>query len=102
MFVKVYVYHIKKDKVEEYLKIQEKAGDIYGKYINSKTIYLQSNEDETKWMEITKYESAEEYNKSIESINQQKEIQELFKSFQAVLLEGKSEIDEENFTEIMS
>ncbi|UTR10340.1 hypothetical protein MM300_21110 [Evansella sp. LMS18] len=102
MFVKVYVYHIKTDKMKDYFRIQEKAGEIYGRYIDSQTTYLQSREDATKWMEITKYKSEEEYNKSIKLINTHKEIQELFKSFQSVLMESKSEILEENFTKVMT
>ncbi|MGM9988090.1 MAG: hypothetical protein ACI35O_12805 [Bacillaceae bacterium] len=101
MFVKMYVYYIEKDKTEAYFDIQKEASKIYGKYLDFQTIYLRSNEDETKWVEITKYKSEEEYNKSIELVNEHKEIQELFNSFQAVLLEGKNEITEENFTEVM-
>ena len=99
MFVKVYNYHIKKDKIETYINIQEKVVEIYGKYIDSHVIYFQSNEDKTKWMEISQYKDQVEYNKSIELINQDKEIQDLFKSFQETLIE-KSEISEENFTQI--
>jgi hypothetical protein len=102
MYVKVYVYHIKTDKMNDYFRIQERAGEIYGRYINSQTTYLQSREDAAKWMEITKYKSEEEYNKSIELINNHKEIQKLFKALQSVLLESKSEIIEESFTEIMT
>lgn len=102
MYVKVYVYHIKTDKMNDYFRIQERAGEIYGRYINSQTTYLQSGEDAAKWMEITKYKSEEEYNKSIELINNHKEIQKLFKAFQSVLLESKSEKIEESFTEVMT
>jgi hypothetical protein len=102
MFVKVYIYHIQEDKIEEYLNIQEKAGKVYGKYIDSQTTYLRSNVDATKWMEITKYKSEEEYNKNIDLIHHHKEIKELYHSFQAELVKGKDEIVEENFTEIFN
>ncbi|MEK4442242.1 MULTISPECIES: hypothetical protein [unclassified Niallia] len=52
MYVKVYEYHIPTDKIKEYFYIQEKASNIYRKYINSTTTYLQSNDDPTKWLEI--------------------------------------------------
>ncbi len=52
MYVKVYEYHIPIDKIKEYFYIQEKASNIYRKYINSTTTYLQSNDDPTKWLEI--------------------------------------------------
>ncbi len=99
MFVKVYTYHVKKEKVEQYLAIQNKAVEVYMRYINCQTIHLQSHEDETKWMEITEYESEEVYNRNIVLVNENKEIQEFYKSFQEVLLEN-SEIYEEDFTKI--
>ncbi|ADU29525.1 hypothetical protein [Evansella cellulosilytica] len=102
MFVKIYIYHIKRDKTEEYFRIQEKAREIYRKFIDSETTYLQSRSDTTKWIEITKYRSEEEYDKGIALINTEKEIQELFKSFQSILVDRKREIVEENFIEVMN
>lgn len=99
MFIKIYSYNIQKDKTEEFLNIQEMAGEIYNKYINSQTTYLQSNEDDTKWMEITTYNSEDEYNRSINMVNNNIEIQKLFKLFESVLVEGKN-IVEENFHEV--
>lgn len=99
MFIKIYSYHIQKDKTEEFLNIQEMAGEIYNKYIDSQTTYLQSNEDDTKWMEITTYNSEDEYNRSINMVNNNIEIQKLFKLFESVLVEGKN-IVEENFNEV--
>lgn len=55
IFVKFYQYHIQKDKVEEYLAIQEKASEIYGQYLDFHTMYLNSKVDGTKWIEITIY-----------------------------------------------
>ncbi|WP_240688081.1 hypothetical protein [Pseudalkalibacillus hwajinpoensis] len=63
MFVKVYEYYVREECIEEYLTIQEKAGEIYDKYIDAHTIYLRSKKDEAKWMEITRYKSEEEYRK---------------------------------------
>lgn len=99
MFVKVYQYHIQKDKLAEYKKIQEQASKIYDKYIVSETMYLQSKADETKWMEISKYKDENEYNTSIRLINEQQEIQALFNAFQSILVMEKSEITEEDFFE---
>jgi hypothetical protein len=96
MFVKVYQYHIQNDKVDEYLSIQEKASEIYGKYIDLQTTYLQSKDDSTKWMEISKYKDEDEYRKSIDLINKEFEIQELFNAFQGLLV-SDSEISEEDF-----
>lgn len=99
MFVKVYQYHIQKDKVDKYLDIQDKASEIYGRYLEFNTIYLQSKDDSTKWMEISKYKDEEEYQKSIDLINKEKEIQELFDALQSLLVSEKQEISEENFIE---
>ncbi|WP_456278930.1 hypothetical protein [Bacillus sp. AK128] len=96
MFVKVYKYHIQNDKVDEYLSIQEKASKIYGKYIDLQTTYLQSIDDHTKWLEISKYKDENEYQKSMDLINKEFEIKELFKAFQCLLV-SDSEISEEDF-----
>ncbi|SOC42531.1 hypothetical protein [Ureibacillus acetophenoni] len=100
MYVKVYQFYLQKNKVEEYFLIQEKASAIYSKYIQSETMYLNSNEDETKWIEITRYKDEEEYNKSIALINKEKEIQQLFNQFQSLLVSDKNEIFEEDFVQI--
>ncbi|MEI5908692.1 hypothetical protein WAK64_16715 [Bacillus spongiae] len=100
MFVKIYQYHIQKEKEEEYLSIQEKAGEIYAKHIDLHTLYFKSKENDTKWLEINCYKDQDTYNKSIELINKQIEIQKLFKSFQSVLVSEKSEILEEDFIKI--
>ncbi|MEC5425281.1 hypothetical protein QGM71_17495 [Virgibacillus sp. C22-A2] len=99
MFVKIYQYHIKENKVDEYLSIQDKVSKIYCKYIDFHTMYFNSKNDDTKWLEITRYKDEEEYNKSIKIINEQEEIQDLFKGFQSLLLTDKSEISEEDFIE---
>jgi hypothetical protein len=99
MFVKVYQYHIQKDKVDEYLAIQEKASEIYGRYLDFHTMYLNSKEDATKWIEISRYKDENEYQKGIDMINEQEEIQQLFLAFQSLLVSDKSEICEEDFIE---
>lgn len=99
MFVKVYQYHIQKDKVDEYLAIQERASEIYGRYLDFHTMYLNSKDDATKWIEISRYKDENEYQKSIDMINELEEIQELFEAFQSLLVTDKSEIIEEDFEE---
>ena len=100
MFVKVYEYQIHPESIEEYYRIQQKAGEIYGKYIDVETTYLQSKEESSKWMEIAKYESEEVYQKAMTLINLEKEIQELFKAFEAILLSEKNMIRNEDFMDI--
>jgi len=100
MYLKVYEYHIMPDKLEEYFRIQEKVSHIYRKYIDSKTTYLQSNDDPTKWLEITTYKSEQDYQINIDLINEQAEIQILFNEFQALLIPENSHIKEEAFTKV--
>ncbi|PFG05296.1 hypothetical protein [Bacillus sp. es.034] len=99
MFVKVYQYHIQKNQVDEYLAIQEKVSEIYGRHLDFHTLYLNSKDDATKWIEISRYKDEDEYQKSMDMINEQEEIQELFKAFQSLLVTDESEISEEDFIE---
>ncbi|ART77175.1 hypothetical protein B4U37_14455 [Sutcliffiella horikoshii] len=98
MFVKVYQYHIQTDKVSKYLSIQKKASDIYRKHLNVNTVYLQSKDDNTKWMEISTYRNEVEYNKTITLINEEEEIIRLYAEFQSLIVSGE-EISEENYIE---
>ena len=100
MYVKVFEYHIQKEKVAEYFRIQEKANKIYKKYIDSETTYLQSHDDPTKWMEITTYNSKEDYHFTIAIINEKEEIQQLFSEFQSLLLPDHTHVKEEDFTRV--
>ncbi|QUG41659.1 hypothetical protein KD050_20750 [Psychrobacillus sp. INOP01] len=99
MFVKIYQYYVQPDKVEEFLSLQEKVSEIYSKSLNFHTMYINSKEDETKWIEITRYKDEIEYVKSMTFINEKKEIQELFARFQSMLLTDKNGISEEDFIE---
>ena len=99
MFVKIYHYYIQPDKVEEFLSIQEEASKIYSKNLNFHTIYMNSKEDKTRWIEISRYKDEKEYIKSMTIINGHKEIQEMFARFQSLLLTDKNEIGEEDFIE---
>lgn len=98
LFVKIYQYHIQLNQIEEYLRIQDQAIKIYSQYVDFQTVYINSKEDATKWLEISTYKDENEYKKSIDLINEDKEIQELFKKFQS-LLSPETEIIEEDFME---
>ena len=97
MFVKVYQYHIRKDKEIEFFEIQEKVFNIYRKHIDFQITYLQSKNDETKWLEMATYKNEAAYIQCIQQINEEEEIQRLFSAFQSLLVEGKQEISEEHF-----
>ena len=62
-------------------------------------MYLNSKDDATKWIEISRYKDENEYQKSMDMINELEEIQELFEVFQSLLVTDKSEIIEEDFEE---
>lgn len=96
MFVKIYSYHIKSDKEEEYLKIQEEADRVYSRFLDKKTLHLQSMSDKTNWLELHIYENETIYNDNIQIIDQQPEIQVLYKRFREIIT-SLEEISEENY-----
>ncbi len=97
MFVKIYHYHIPKDKTEEFMKIQERAGELYGRYVEFETILLNDTKDETKWLEISRYKDEDAYRNSMELLDEETELYELFKDFKALLT---SEVKEEELHEM--
>ena len=96
MYVKIYHYHIPKEKVEQFLDIQERAGELYGQYIDYQTIYINSKNDETKWMEISRYQDENEYRRSMERLNEESEVHLLFDEFKSLLI---GDIKEDDFFE---
>lgn len=96
MFVKIYSYQIKSGKEQEYLKIQEETEEIYSRFLDNKTFHLQSKLDKTKWLEIHIYKNEKFYQGTIQIIDQQPEIQILFKRFIEVIT-SLEEISEENY-----
>ncbi|WLR57525.1 hypothetical protein LC048_12090 [Mesobacillus subterraneus] len=96
MFVKIYSYHIKSGKEQEYLKIQGEADRVYSRFLDKKTLHLQSKTDKTKWLEIHTYENENVFNDTIQIIDQQPEIQVLYKRFLEVIT-SLEEISEENY-----
>ena len=96
MFIKLYSYHIKPDKLQEYLEIQEEANRIYSLYSDSKIIHLQSKNDETKWVEIQIYKNEQFYYKTIKKLDKKQEIQVLYKRFLEVII-SHEEISEDNY-----
>ncbi|MBT2687468.1 hypothetical protein J7I93_04645 [Bacillus sp. ISL-47] len=95
MFVKLYEYRIRPENEQELLDIQKKAGEIYRKYTEVQTSVLKSKEDQSKWTEISYFKSEEEYHNMLPLINQDDEIQELFKKFQSLLISSIKEEDYE-------
>ncbi|MFC4410910.1 hypothetical protein ACFOZY_10825 [Chungangia koreensis] len=96
MYIKVYSYHVRPDKVEKYIKIQQMADSIYSEYVEKTTLHLNCIEDSTKWTEIHQYASEEAYQQAMEKINAHLAINELYEAFREVLIKD-SEITEENY-----
>lgn len=96
MFIKIYSYHIKSDKLQDYLEIQEEADRIYSRVLDKETLHLQSKSDMTKWLELHIYKNENIYNETIQIINQQPEIQVLYKRFLEVII-SHEEISEDNY-----
>ena len=97
MFVKIYEYHIQKDKEVFFQEIQEKTIQVYNQYLSCEVMYLKSIDDETMWLEISKYYSEEEYLIGIQKINTEPVIRELFEQFESCLVPEKRSIRERNF-----
>ncbi|MDP5274194.1 hypothetical protein [Chengkuizengella axinellae] len=102
MFVKVYQYHIQADKEKEYLEIQKTAAKIYEKYLDSKFMYIKSNSNPAKWIEIAWYKDEESYNHGMELVNEDSEIKYLFQSFKKLLDPNHPEIEEGDYSLILS
>lgn len=97
MFIKIYKYHIKEDKEEAFLAIQEKVVSIYQAYINCEVMFLKSLQDETMWLEISRYFSKDDYLNGVQKINENPAIQSLFKKFESCLVSEVSDIEEQHF-----
>lgn len=98
MFLKIYEYHIKKDKEAFFFEIQEKVVQIYNEYLSCNVMYLKSIDDETMWLEISRYGSQEEYLIGIQKVNNEPAIKELYKQFELCLVPEKQNIRESDFT----
>jgi len=100
MFVKIYRYRVQPEKIEDYLGIQERAGKIYQKHVHYRAVYLRSQDDPYLWQEIHWYPDEETYHRSMELINAEPEIKQLWREFQATLDPNDPEIHEEYFEQI--
>ena len=100
MFVKVYRYRVQPDKTEAYLSIQQKAAEIYRRYIHYRSVHLRSLEEPRQWLEIHWYPDEESYRKSIDRINSDPEIDRLWTEFQEILDPDNDGISEEIFEQV--
>lgn len=96
MYIKIYQYHIRPENEQELMLVQRKAGQIYRNYIDAQTKMLKNKKDETKWTEISFFNSEEDYQNKLPLINSDPGIQELYKKFESLLI---SDIKEEDYEE---
>lgn len=97
MFVKIYEYHIQKEKEALFLDIQDKVRALYQEYVSCDVMLLKSLDDETKWVEVSKYDNEDAYQNAIQIINKERAVQALFKAFEGCLVADKAEISEQNY-----
>jgi len=102
VFVKVYRYHIRTDKTEEFLDIQERVGKIYKKHVAYRAVYLQSQDDPGLWLEIQWCGDEDTYLEAMNAINAEPGIKELWQDFQTLLDPEKPDVEEECFNQIRS
>jgi hypothetical protein len=102
MFVKVYHYHIRPGKTGEFLDIQERTGRIYQKHVAYRAVHLQKLDDPHQWLEIHWYPNEAVYRRSMDLINSEPEIKQLWQEFQALLHPEDKTISEEYYNQIRS
>jgi hypothetical protein len=102
MFVKIYHYHIRPDKTEEFLRIQERASKIYRKYISYRCVYLRDRDNPGLWLEIQWCCDEDTYRSAMDSINAEPEIERLWQEFQALLDPSDRTIREEYYEQVHS
>ena len=97
MFIKIYEYRIREDREALFLSIQEKAASIYQAHMNCEIMLLKCLEDKTKWLEISRYNSQDDYLNGMKRVNEVPAIQYLFKEFESCLVSDVLDIQEQNY-----
>ncbi|MCM3080805.1 hypothetical protein [Brevibacillus invocatus] len=100
MFVKVYKYRIKPEREQEYLEIQKAAESIYERFVDKQSVHLKSKEDGSTWMEIHWYKDEPTYDQAVQLINEQEELQQLYREFMDILV-SEENVLEENYLQVL-
>ncbi|WP_423410159.1 hypothetical protein AABM38_09590 [Heyndrickxia sp. MSNUG] len=100
MFFKVYTYHVKPEREQDFFEIQAQAENVYSRFVEKQSLFLRSKDDNAKWMEIQIYKDENSFNESIKIIDQQKEIIDLYTRFMKLII-SKEELIEENYEQIL-
>jgi uncharacterized protein YbaA (DUF1428 family) len=100
MFVKLYRYRVRPDKVEDYLDIQARACSVYRKYTEFQAVHLRDHSDPSLWIELNFYPDRQSYDKAISAVNSDPMIHQLFAEFQATLVDG-TDIEEEEYIQVL-
>ena len=98
MFIKIYEYHIREDREALFLSIQEKVASIYQAHMNCEVMLMKSLDDKSKWLEISRYNSQDDYLNGMQRVNEMPAIQNLFKEFESCLISGVLDIQEQNYS----
>ncbi len=102
MFVKVYRYHIQPAKMGEFLKIQERAAEIYRKHVSYRAVFLQSRDDPGLFLEIQWCRDEDTYRKAMDAINAEPGITQLWNEFETLLRPGDRTVSEEYYEQVRS
>lgn len=97
MYVKVYSYRIKPDRRHEFLELQKRAGERYGRELDYRTHYLNSRSDPDLWMEMTWYKDEQTYREGMRKLEGDEELGGLFRSFEKLLADGTAGIVEMDY-----
>jgi len=85
MFVRLFRYRVRPEKLERYLTIQEQACQIYRRHESVRTSYFQAAGDPCTWLEVHWYPDEETCRRATEEINGDPQIPALWDEFQRAL-----------------
>lgn len=95
MYVKIYKYRLKPGREKEYLEIQKEAEQIYSRFVQKQTLFLQNSEDKEVWQEIHIYQNEKSYIDTVSSVNEHPDIQALYNRFLEVVTSINEMSDED-------
>ena len=83
MFVVIYVYKVRQNKVDRYLDIQRRVKKVYSRH--GCTGYEVFKGDDDLWLEINRFKDREYYENVEKSVDLDPEIQILWKEFCSIV-----------------
>jgi quinol monooxygenase YgiN len=81
LFVSVYNYSIPSAKVKEFINLEKKAIKIYLEKGCSGIELYREMKDNSRWLEINRFQDIEHYNEIIKLVNSDPHIEKLYEEF---------------------